>query len=131
MLACEPAREEFMRSNSDSKKLKIRMKQLKVNFKPVRESDGMVREIIWGALKHAVEIAMENVARKELEEGELLLRDAEEWESEETQPRIDKKEEDFLLKMLKELDIKDRKEEARKKQGRSDLPSQRQLQRES
>ena len=57
---------------------------------------------------------MENVARKELEEGELLLRDAGEWESEETQPRIDKKEEDFLLKMLKELGIKDRKEEARK-----------------
>ena len=50
------------------------------------------------------------MAWKELEEGEILLRDAGERGPEETQPRIDKKEEDFLLKILKELDIKDRKE---------------------
>ena len=115
VLACEPAREEFLNSNIDMTKLRVKMKQTKVSFKLLKESDVMMKEILWGAVKYAVEVAMNNSVKKELKECELILENAEEWGPEEIQPRVVKKnEEDFLLKMLKELDIKDRKEDAKK-----------------
>ena len=104
-----------MNSNIDMTKLRVKMKQTKVSFKLLKESDVMMKEILWGAVKYAVEVAMNNSVKKELKECELILENAEEWGPEEIQPRVVKKnEEDFLLKMLKELDIKDRKEDAKK-----------------
>ena len=95
------------------------MRQAKIQ--PLRECDLISNVVLWDILADVIRISAKAAEAREVEESLELMAGDIEWEVEPSKEEIARiqKEETFLVKMLKELDVASRKGVARKEKERS------------